>query len=283
MLQCCSAPAHWSGDEGKTQEAISLLEKNWQKMGKPLMILACSSCMEMFKTYLPKISVTSLWEIMDQCDLPDTSCKGNGINMALHDPCTTRNDPRIQEAARSLIGKLGFNIKELEFSRQKTECCGFGGLMENANPAMAKKQLERRTSESKLNFLTYCAMCRESIKGAGKPTAHLLDFIFPRTIPDSDPVQRPKTGLSQSRENRARLKQSLLKDIWQKKTGTGKKIEIYIPLDVQEKLEQRRILDQDIRGTMPLLKNGQKMQSFETDFSGLSPPLRATSGLNIHR
>ena len=78
MLQCCAAPAHWSGNEEKTHEAIHLLKENWQKMGEPHLILACSSCMDMFKRYLPRITVSSLWEIMDQCQLPGTACKKSG-------------------------------------------------------------------------------------------------------------------------------------------------------------------------------------------------------------
>ncbi len=262
MLQCCAAPAHWSGNEEKTREAIHLLEENWQKMGKPHMVLACSSCMDMFKKYLPQITVSSLWEIMDQCKIPDTACKKTGQTMVIHDPCTTRYESGIQEAVRSLASKLGLPITELEFSREKTQCCGFGGLMENANPAMAKKQLEQRVNESELDFLTYCAMCRESLKGAGKATAHLLDFIFPRETEDENPGSREKVGLSQSRDNRARLKETILEQIWKEPSKTRGDTALFISPKVQEKLDQRRILHQDIRATIAHAKETKKqMQS----------------------
>ncbi len=265
MLQCCGAPAHWSGNESKCREAVDLIRQNWQKLGEPRMILACSSCMEMFKHYLPDITATSLWEILDQCELPGGAWKTSGQEMALHDPCTTRNDSRTQEAARSLAAKLGIVVKELEFSRNKTECCGFGGLMENANPAMAKKQLERRTAESELDFLTYCAMCRESLKGAGKPTAHLLDFIFPQETQGGNPAGQEKVGLSLSRENRARLKRDLLERIWQERSEAGAQSTLYISPEVQEKLDQRRILHQDIRAVIDHSEAlGGQMQSLVT-------------------
>ena len=267
MLQCCGAPAHWSGHEAKCLETVDLIRQNWQKMGEPRMVLACSSCMEMFKQYLPDLTITSLWEVLDQCELPcgDVKSTGQGRKMALHDPCTSRYDSRVQEAARSLAQKLGIAVNELEFSRNKTECCGFGGLMENANPAMAKKQLKKRISESDLDFLTYCAMCRESLRGAGKPTAHLLDFIFPREAEGENPAVRDKVGLSISRENRARLKREMLERIWQEKSEITVQPELYIRPEVQEKLDQRRILHQDIRAAIAHSESvGGQMQSLAT-------------------
>lgn len=291
ILQCCSAPAHWSGDEPKTRETISLLEKNWHKLGEPRMILACSSCLDMFRRYLPDIDAISLWEVMDQCDLPRDSKMG--ITMAMHDPCTTRHEPQLHKAVRSLATKLGITLEELEFSRDKTECCGFGGLMGNANPALAQKQLERRTSESDLNFLVYCAMCRESLKGAGKPTAHLLDFIFPGGASLSDPAAREKIGISDSRENRARLKKDILFQIWKEESGSKIETILHIKSDIQKKLDQRRILHQDIREAISHAeKKGSKMQSqISGHFMACHRPLTVTfwveysfaeNGYNIH-
>jgi glutamate synthase (NADPH) small chain len=262
LLQCCSAPAHWAGDQVKTREAISLLEKTWQKMGEPKIILACSSCLEMFSKYLPGIKTISLWEVMDQCALPETANTSTGLTMALHDPCTSRHMPLLHTAVRNLAAKIGITIEELEFSRKKTECCGFGGLMENANPALAKKQLERRIAEDSHDFLTYCAMCRESLRGTGKHTAHLLDYIFPETPLSSDPAGRDKVGISGSRENRARLKQNLLCDIWQEKADSPAETTLHIDPHVRTKLDQRRILLQDIRDAIAHAEQGgPKMQS----------------------
>ncbi|MCP4119920.1 MAG: amine oxidase [Desulfobacteraceae bacterium] len=279
MLQCCAAPAHWSGDEPKTEDAIALLEKNWQKMGKPRMILACSSCLDMFRRYLSQIEILSLWEVMDQCELPSDADNSVGRTMAVHDPCTSRHEPRLQEAARSLAAKLGITLEELEFSREKTECCGFGGLMENVNPALAQKQLERRTAESDLDYLAYCAMCRESLRGAGKRTAHLLDFIFPRGKAGGDPADRARTGLSDSRENRVRLKKDILSRVWKEAPEEdGAAAMLHISPEVQANLDKRRILHSDIRAAIAHAEEtGRKMQSRESGhFLACHRPLMVT-------
>ena len=61
------------------------------------------------------------------------------MNLAIHDPCTTRHFPDIQNAARNVAAQLGVSVNELDLGRENTECCGFGGLMENANPELAKQ------------------------------------------------------------------------------------------------------------------------------------------------
>lgn len=299
MLQCCAAPAHWSGNDSRTKQAISLIEKNWHNLGQPIMILACSSCMEMFKTYLPQIEVLSLWEVIDRVGQFHQIARFDGTDMpvkrgpdprrpfTIHDPCTTRNEPKIQAAARSVAAKLSIPVNELVLSGKKTECCGFGGLMEAANPDMAKKQLAQRVGESELDYLVYCAMCREQIRGAGKRTVHLLDFIFPpktsppdRLIPDTstptqghsdldnfdpDPADRPKTGLSQSRDNREKLKRDLLEQLWHRTTPETDETILHISPEVNAKLEKRRILHRDIRAAIAHGEGtSRKMQSVES-------------------
>ena len=273
MLQCCAAPAYWAGDQPRTETAISLIEQNWHQLGRPEMILACSSCMEMFKQYLPQITIISLWEVMDRGDLPDqirgglASSKALGTipDMALHDPCTTRNEPRIHEAVRSLAAKLAIPIQELKLSRTNTQCCGFGGLMENANPEMANKQLEQRRSESDLDFLTYCAMCRNQLRGAGKRTVHILDYLFPGRECPGEPAAQPRTGLSESRENRERLKADLLDRLWNQTPKKTDLTPLYMTPEVKATLEQRRILNQDIRAAIAHgEETGKKMRNIDS-------------------
>ena len=313
ILQCCGAPAYWAGNEAETHPVISLLRQNWQKMGAPKLIVACSSCLEMLGKYLPEIDTISLWEVLDRCELPqgarrfemvleaksDLQCPGmNGyggsaqrsgagqtMQMAIHDPCTTRHSPEIQSAARSLAEKLGIQLQELEFGREKTECCGFGGLMRNANPEMAKKQIERRATQSVLDYLVYCAVCRENLRGNGKRSAHLLDFLFPGQN-ETDPAARVRISISERRDNRISLKRALLAavgvDVEGESDGDltalrrnllgenqmidGKKIDdriqLHISTAVATKLEDRRILHDDIRQVIAHAEaTGQKMQS----------------------
>ncbi|MBK9781148.1 MAG: hypothetical protein IPP55_14025 [Anaerolineales bacterium] len=95
---------------------------------------------------------------------------------------------------------MGGEIQELPLSREKTECCSFGGVMWLANKPVAEKMVQQRINESPLDYVTYCAMCRDFFARKGKRTLHIFDYIFGGT--ESDLAAAPAIGFSQRHENR---------------------------------------------------------------------------------
>ena len=138
-------------------------------------------------------------------------------------------------------------IAELPFSRDKTECCGFGGLMYFANRELADKVVERRINETTMDLLVYCAVCCDHFRSEGKPTRHLLDLIFGETTTRDTPKGVP--DYSQKRENRVRLKNYLLGELWREKGVEHKDyqpITLRISDGVRELMAQRMILVEDV-------------------------------------
>lgn len=245
MLRCCGAPADWAGEEALFKEAIEHLRADWESLGKPVLIVACSSCYAMFKGTFP---IRSLWEVLAGSELPLPAAPDRPLRLAVQDPCTTRHETGIQEAVREILGSLSHTIEELPLHKALTECCGFGGLMGYANPGLAKLVTETRTQESPLDYVTYCAMCRDRFAAAGKRTLHILDLIFPeKTL---DPAERRDPGFTRRHENRAQLKRSLLYEKWQEKQPMDeayRSIELYCSDEIRKRLEERLILDEDIQ------------------------------------
>jgi glutamate synthase (NADPH/NADH) small chain len=249
ILGCCGAPAYWAGDDTSFQKGAEAFREKWDGLGRPTVILACSTCYKVFKENLGEIPILSLWTVLEEIGLPAAERQAASAPLAVHDPCTTRHEPEIQESARTLLERLNKPVEELRLSREKTECCGFGGLMEDANPALAKEVVARRARESALDYVTYCAVCRDKLASVGKRTMHLLDLIFPDPA-EKDPASRKRPGWSQRQENRARLKDSLLSELW----GEGREameehreIRLHIGEEVQSLLEERRILIEDLQ------------------------------------
>jgi glutamate synthase (NADPH) small chain len=249
ILGCCSAPAHWAGRQEQFTHELDGLKGQWRSLGEPRLILACSTCLRMFKDHLPEIPVISLWEVLDKVGEPSPLPMAVSEPLAIHDPCTTRSEPDIQSAVRHLLGRLGVPIEELTLSREKTECCGFGGLQQNANPELAREVVRRRGQRSSRDYLTYCAMCRDSLASTDKRALHLLDLIFPDPQ-ISDPAARKRPGWSERQENRSRLKDYLLKTFWSEgpmEKEEHQKIQLQIGPEVRILLEKRRILDEDLQ------------------------------------
>jgi NADPH-dependent glutamate synthase beta subunit-like oxidoreductase len=267
MLRCCGAPADWSGRVELFQEAVEDFKAQWQALGSPRLILACSTCHEIFKTHLPETSILSLWEVLDGLGLPEsTEAAAAGKTVAVHDACSTRHETRIHESVRNILSRLGLRVAELDLSRDRTECCGYGGLMFFANPELAKSVIRRRIGQSPADYVAYCAMCRDYLASRGKRTLHLLDLVL--GSPWDEAAERKGPGYSQRHENRARLKNALLKDLWGETVACEESFEA-IPLrisdGVRQILEERQILDEDIQRVIEYAEStGNKLLNRQT-------------------
>lgn len=248
MLSCCGAPALWAGQEEKFSQALEAWQEGWQNLGTPKVIMACPSCRDVFRRHLPMVEQVFLWEVLRE------TWSGQGLRdaglFAMHDPCSTRHDPAAQAAPRELLGKAGVQLEELRLGGEITECCGYGGLMYCANPELADEVVRRRSSLSPLDYLAYCAVCRDRLAASGKRALHGLDLLFPSGACD-DPAARPNPGWSQRRENRARLKADLLRDLWKEEVPemeeAHRKLKLITTPQVDELLEKRRILVEDLQ------------------------------------
>jgi len=258
MLGCCGAPAHWAGRRDAFAAELDRWKADWADLGRPRPIMACASCWRLFRDHVPEADAVSLWEVIDAAGLPEGNFPRLEDPLAVHDPCTTRGADAVQETARRLLSRMHIPHEELHLGRRYTECCGFGGLMQNANPDLARTVAEDRGRRSPRDYVAYCAMCRDSLAAAGKRTLHLLDLLFPD--PDQpDPAARPRPGWSQRRENRLRLKQTLVRDLWQEpapEDSVEAAIVLHIPPEVDARLESRRILKEDIRKVLRNVQNG---------------------------
>jgi hypothetical protein len=271
MLRCCGAPAEWSGRQDLFDTALAEFRAEYNNFGQPAVILACSSCYQMFKTYLPEVRIQSLWDVMAEYGLPareSMAARETSLPvLAIHDPCSTRYETSIQDSVRKILAQLGVSAAELPLSREKTECCSYGGVMWLANRDLARKAVQRRISESQADYVTYCAMCRDFFAGQGKPTLHLLELIFA-----DDPVSqaaRKGPGYSQRHENRSRMKQKMLKEIWMEQIedlSGGETIQLVISPEVQEVIDERLLLVEDLKKVIAHAeRTGRRLMNAKTN------------------
>lgn len=271
MLDCCGTPAYWAGQEDGFTEVLAYVQETWREMGRPRIIAACATCLRTFKQHLPDLTVVSLWQVMVEIGLPesvDGARNRSGSPVAVLDPCTTRYEPEVRSAVRQLLERLNVPVEELRLSGETAECCGFGGLMQNANADVAREVVRRRSEQSERDYAAYCAMCRDNLAQTGKRTLHLLDLMFPD--PDEpDPAARPRPGCSERRDNRALLKARLLKEIWKEPPPEMEicgHIRIHITPELRATLDRRRILEEDLRQVIHHAETvGEKLRHPATD------------------
>ena len=248
ILRCCGAPADWAGRSDLVEGAWADFDRQYQALGSPTLVLACTSCTQQFADHRPGVPLVSLWTVLDEHGLPDgTRPAPPGSVLSIHDPCTARHDAGVQDSVRNVLGRLGYQVEELPHSRQRTECCSYGGLMWLANREVAERTVQRRIAQSPRDYLTYCVMCRDLFAARGKRSLHLLDLLGGADVEAR--ATRPGPGYTQRHENRARLKQSLLRTVWgeamDEPTGAPP-VRLRIDDAVRAVMEDRLILDEDL-------------------------------------
>jgi len=305
MFRCCGAPAMWAGRDDLFSESINEIRSAWEQMGKPRMITACSTCESIFGEHLPDMETVSLWKVLEDTGLPTggpaiaESVKNSTVSVA--DPCITRNAPKTRQSVRRIVQSLGITIEELPMSGEKPECCGYGGLMYNANPELARDVMAHRTTKiappvsskpfsppagwhrtalmegadtvyyhtaiKEHDYLAYCAMCRDNLAAWGKRTAHLIELIFPN-VEGADPAARGWISWSERRSNRIRVKGEIFREFDEKRGGPTEEhdgIRLVMSAQVSRQIDDRRILEEDVRKVIfHAEKTGMRMQSKES-------------------
>ena len=260
IVDCCGAPALWSGRRTLHDEVAANLREIWRGLGEPQIVTACSTCLKTLGGVLPEMKARSLWTVIDEIGWPDGPRPPLAGPLAIHDPCTGRRAVDAQRAVRRLAAGLGVELRELG-GAELTTCCGFGGLASFANPEVTDKIVDRRIEESADDYLTYCAMCRDNFARHGKRSVHLLDLVFPPPE-GGDPAARPDPGFSRRRDNRIRLKAHMLRETWgEEMSDPTPEIDLIVPEGVRADMERKLILVEDVaRAIAEAEASGRKLK-----------------------
>lgn len=207
ILGCCGAPSYMIGDQTCFQDMMGRITTQMEKSGTSELILACPDCYHTFRENAPNIQVRLVYELMIEQGLPEAARAQSGKSFSIHDSCKTRYESGIQDSVRAIAEKLGYSIKEPEFSRDKTRCCGMGGMASYVDVKLVNKVTMMRAKEMSQDVLTYCASCRNSFALVGKPSVHILDVIFGSEL-EKTKRRSPVIGKA-SRKNQSELKARL--------------------------------------------------------------------------
>ncbi|BFR48272.1 4Fe-4S dicluster domain-containing protein [Nitratidesulfovibrio sp. HK-II] len=249
-LRCCGAPALWAGRDDLAAAAAEELRHGWEAMGRPTLVVGCPSCATTLRTLLPDLPQTMLWTVLAEYGVDGLKMPAPAA-LTLHDPCAAREDEPLRATVRGLLTACGVAVHEPDLTGHHTECCGYGGLMAEADPDLARTVIQRRADASDLPFVTYCAMCRDRLAEAGSSASHLLDLLLP-PLPGGNPdPAAPGPNITARQENRARLRDRLLREAYGEiPSGASPEVALRIGPDMRVVMERRRILDDDLRGAI---------------------------------
>lgn len=181
VQKCCGKPTKAVGQYDLFKQRFADLQKDMDDVNIDEMIVACQSCKLTFDEASPT-PTHSLWEIFPLIGLPEElrgKAKDSDIVFTIHDSCSTRHLLGLHDGVRWILNELGYKVIESKYSREKTRCCGFGGMVVPANPEVADKVMKRRVETLESEYVVvYCSACRSSILKGGAKSWHILDLIW---------------------------------------------------------------------------------------------------------
>lgn len=208
ILNCCGAPTYFLGDKSRSREILKGVESEMNRLGAAELIVACPDCYHTIKHNALHLKLRSIYEVMAEHGIREEAKTSSPKTFSLHDSCKSRWEGNIQDSVRTVVRDMGYEIDEMEYSKDNTRCCGMGGMVPFINFFLAQKVIGRRVEEARADMLSYCASCREAFALVGKPSLHILDLIFnPRW--EEEKLNPPKKPAA-LRENQAKLKSLLL-------------------------------------------------------------------------
>ncbi|ENK0837356.1 (Fe-S)-binding protein [Clostridium botulinum] len=186
LLECCGKPTETLGEEEKFNKLFNNVEKHIRDTGAVEVITACQNCYMIMKNYSKDIKVRSLWTTLEEIGLPDNAVnKGDNskVKFSIHDSCVTRHEKEIQSSIRWIMKELGYEILEGDNTKNRTNCCGTGGMIHVVNSKVSNAMMREAAKKTGQDYIiTYCAGCRESMIKGGAKSLHILDLIFGEKI-----------------------------------------------------------------------------------------------------
>ncbi len=178
MLNCCGAPSYFMGEKDVMLRVIRNVAGEMAKLGAHEIIVACTHCYQILTEFLPEFKTRTIYEVLNEVGLPAGASSTAAAIFNIQDACGARQAPQIHEAVRRLVRDLGHTVEEMDHNRERSICCGSGGMVPAVAPDLAKKMTEFRLSEANRDLVTYCASCRARLAKTGHPTLHVLDLPF---------------------------------------------------------------------------------------------------------
>ena len=253
MLGCCGAIADWAGRTEMARQAHELLDRELARLGDPVVIAGCPSCAKELREHGVR-ELRGIWEVLEEIGLPE-GVRRLERPMALHDSCGARGDAATQASIRRLAEALGVRLTDTPYDRDRSPCCGYGGLTAYANREVAGEMTEKCLERSDEPYLSYCMACRDRFARQGRESRHLLELVY-----GTDAGAPP--DISEKRWNRLTLKRSLLRELWGEESMEEKlDFELNYTAEARQMMDDRMILTDDVIAVLrDFRENGEAIQ-----------------------
>lgn len=154
---CCGLPVLEQGYEGEARKLMRKNFENFKIKGVKRIITNCPACYKVFSQDYPEmipdwdIEVVNLWGlILEKLENKPRLIKQKAMEfVSYHDSCYLGRYSGIYDEPRKILKLLGYELEEMNDSRENSFCCGSCGGLPRTNFALADKIAKERILQAK--------------------------------------------------------------------------------------------------------------------------------------
>ena len=204
---CCGLPVLNAGYKKETRKLAEKNLKLFKEKNVKKIITSCPSCYHTFKNVYPELIRD--WEkagieVEHATVTILNALKRKGIDFSgkyeedewdeegreqekefifYHDPCHLGRYSEIYNEPREVIKRLGGEIIESPYNKEKAFCCGAGGGMRANFPETAKAFAKKKTEfipEKATKIISPCGLCYANFKSVSDKSEEFSSFVLRR-------------------------------------------------------------------------------------------------------
>lgn len=174
---CCGSVFFRTGIIEVAKELAAL---NLEKIGDTdvdTVVTSCSGCYKMFKLDYPTLIgsihfkvlhiVELLLNLIESGDITFKKNTGSKLRVSYHDPCHLGRHCGIYEEPRKILEQIpNVEIFEMEWTKDKSFCCGAGGglkaLTSDLAVSIARRRLDDALSRKAKLMVSACPFCKHN-------------------------------------------------------------------------------------------------------------------------
>ena len=176
---CCGGRAYEIGQVG---EFIKYAEHNieaYNNAGVSTVVVSCADGLSHFRSLYTKLNLKMNFRVLHMVEYLDLLLEEDRLRFTVdmplkvtyHDPCHLGRHAGVYDSPRNVLRRIpGLELVEMERRREHSWCCGAGGGVKQAYPALSLWTAEERIKEARATgaaaLVTSCPWCQRNFRDA---------------------------------------------------------------------------------------------------------------------